>query len=357
MSIKNKGRLVFIMIGSVLFCLALMQYSYIEGRMFQISVRCENALLTAQVLDNYYEQQQELNSGKVMKKTVPDVTLWNEIKGVSVNADEYFSGNGYTLAEGYGNLQRILPGHLIRGDYPGKNDTSGCAVSQKGAIELYGNDQVIGKELTLSGKTYIIRGIIDWDEKYLWVQNPDAKGFRNVELVYRNEIPQVSETRQWVAQMGGGAILAVLAGSSCRAYVRLFITFPLWVLWIVFLGNLFRAVKRIRKRYLKNAVYFIVITAGLFITAVGLKYSICFGTDYIPTRWSDFAFFQNKWESVKIAAKEIQRLPALPGDQELLAHSKSAVWLSAASAGIMIISFGTRGSGGNLFSGSHNVEK
>lgn len=338
------------MIGSVLFFMAARQYSYIEDRKNQISIRCENALLTAKTLEKYYEQQSD--------KGVPDVTLWNEKKDININAGEYFTGNGFTLAEGYGDLEKILPGHLITGCYPGKEDTSGCAISRKGAVELFGNDKVAGKEITVEGKTYIIRGVIDWREQYLWIQNPAAQGFQNIELIYRDEIPQVSEARQWVAQVSGGRISAVLAGSSYRAFGRLILSVPLWVLWIVLLRQLFRYTRRIQKGYLHMAVYFMVFAVLVLGTAAGLRYSICFGTDYIPSRWSDFAFYQGKWESVRMAAKEIQSLQSLPGDQELLSHSRMAAWMSAASAGIMATSLRTfLWPGKSLSAGSHTMKK
>lgn len=323
-----------VIIGSVLFFLAVRQYFYIENRKNQISIRCENALLTANELEKYYEQQKS-------DKAVPEATLWNERKGISISAGEYFNGNGYTLAEGYGNLEKTLPGRLMTGTYPGKDDTSGCAISRKGAIELFGNEKVIGKEITVEGKKYIIRGVIDWNEKYLWIQNPDAQGFQNIELVYKEENPQVSDARQWVSQVGGGSISAVLAGSSYRAFGRLILSLPLWVLWIVLIRNLFRLTRKIQRGYLNKTVYFIVLAVCILGTAAGIKYSISFGADYIPSRWSDFAFFQGKWESVKAAAKEIQSLRPLPGDQDLLSYSRMAAWMSAISAGLMATFFQT----------------
>lgn len=316
--------------GCVFFFLSARQYSYIENRKNQISIRCEDALLTAKELEKYYEQQQS-------DEDAPDATLWNEKEDFNISAGEYFTGDGFTLAEGYGNLQKILPGHLLKGCYPGKEDTSGCAISRKGAVELFGNDKVIGKEITVEGKTYVIRGIVDWNEKYLWIQNPDARGFQNIELVYKDENPQVSDARQWVYQMGGGDIAAVLAGSSYRAFGRLILSLPLWVLWILLFRNLLKYTRKIQKKYLHTAAYFLVLALFVLGTAAGLRYSICFGPDYIPSRWSDFAFYQGKWEAVKTAAGEIQRLRSLPGDQELLSCSRTSAWMSAASVGMLMI--------------------
>lgn len=332
MNMKNKGRAVMVLAGILLFLMAVRQYAYLQSRENQISVRGEGPLIGAKDLDSYYEQTRE----KTDSSAIPNVTLWNEKKEVPVSSGEFFTGSGYTLEEGYGDLDRILPGHLKKGGYPGINDTAGCAISQKGAITLFGSDQVIGKEITVQGKTYIIRGIIEWEKECLWIQNPDAEGFQNIELVYSGRIPQTSEASKWLMQVGAGNAQAVITGSTYQAFGKLLLSLPIWVLWAAFVRRVHYELRRKKQGNLKTVMKILFAAAVMIGTAVGIRYSFSFGNDFIPSRWSDFAFFQNKWKVLKEAAQSIQSRPYYAGDAAILFHSRMNAWMALGAAAFMM---------------------
>lgn len=325
-----------ILAGILLFLMAARQYAYLQSREHQISIRGERSLIGAKDLDRYYEQaREETEAGNTDSSRIPNVTLWNEKKDVPVSSGEFFTGSGYTLEEGYGDLEKILPGHLKKGGYPGKNDTAGCAISQKGAITLFGSDQVIGKEITVQGKTYIIRGIIEWETDCLWIQNPDAEGFQNIEFVYSGRIPQTSEASQWLTKVGAGSPQAVITGSTYQAFGRLFLSLSFWVLWAALVGRVHRELQRKKDGNLKTILKILFAAAVLAGSVAGVRYSFSFGGDFIPSRWSDFAFFQEKWKMLKEAAQSIQNIPYYAGDAALLSHSRQSAWLAFGAAAAM----------------------
>lgn len=336
MNMKNKGRVMVILAGILLFLMAARQYTYLQNQGKQISIRGKGSLISAKDLDRYYEQAREnANAEETDSSKIPNVTLWNEKKDVEVSAGEYFTGSGYTLKEGYGDLEKLLPGHLKKGGYPEKNDTSGCAISNKGAITLFGSDQVIGKEITVLGKTYIIRGMIEWEEDCLWIQNPDAEGFQNIELVYSNRSPQTSDASRWMMQVGAGDSQAVITGSTYQAFGRLFLSLPVWVLWAALVRRVHYELWRKRQGNLRTVLKILFAAAVIIGTVVGIRYSFSFGGDFIPSRWSDFAFFQEKWKMLKETAESIQNLPYYAGDAALLSHSRQSAWLAFGAAAAM----------------------
>ena len=78
------------------------------------------------------------------------------------------------------------------------------------------------------------------------------------------------------------------------AVVRFFYTLPGWALLLSF-GLNARRVKMGKKR-LWN-VFSFAVTAG--IAAVLLWYGCRFPGDFIPSRWSDFSFYAEKFRQVR----------------------------------------------------------
>lgn len=338
MNIKNKGYLFFFFLGILLFFLSYRQYSHIEDRKNQISIRYKESQVTAKMVERYYENcREKLNTKILSDPSVPNVTLWNKLEGLKASSGDYYSEDGYTLIEGYGDLEKILPGRLMNGGYPGKNDTSGCAVSKAGAEALFGSSKVLGKEVTIQKKTYIIRAVIDFNEKYLWIQNPDASGFRNAELYYRGMPPQASDGTDWMMQIGAHT-QAVFTWNVYRAFHRFFLFLPIWVLWIVSIRWCSAKMKRIKSNKTRAAARVIMFFLTAAATAAMLRLCFTFGIDYIPASWSDFTFYQNKWKMLEETRKAVQSLPYFPQDAQMLKYSRSATLLSLGSAVCMIVS-------------------
>lgn len=308
--------------------LSVAEYSYIHAGETIIHVRFEKNTVSAEQLDSYYEQiRGEKTAPEKKAGEIPEVTLWNMKDQIEAAAGEYFSEGGFSLIEGYGDLEKILPGQRIDGMYPSKGDNRGCAISDEGARALFGSSDVAGKTLTVNQEDYVIRGIIKEKRKMLWIQNPDAAGFSNIEMVYKSRTA-VSAAESWLSQQELGTPDTVLAGGDYSAFNFLFLTLPVWAIIIYGYIVLKRQISRVEIVVLRNvllAFWGIGLAALIF---AGIRLSFRFSLDYIPKRWSDFSFYQGKAEQLVQSAQNIAGSKQLPGDAALIKHSRNSAYLA-----------------------------
>ena len=311
-----------------LLVLSVAEYSYIHAGATIIHVRLEKNTVSAEQLDSYYEQiRGEKTNLEKKAGEIPEVTLWNIKDRIEAAAGEYFSEGDFSLIEGYGDLEKILPGQRIDGMYPSKGDNRGCAISDEGARALFGSSDVAGKTLTVNQEDYVIRGIIKEKRKMLWIQNPDASGFSNIEMVYKSRTA-VSAAESWLIQQEFGTPDTVLAGGDYSAFNFLFLTLPVWAIIIYGYIVLKRQISMVEIVVLRNvllAFWGIGLAALIF---AGIRLSFRFSLDYIPKRWSDFSFYQGKAEQLVRSAQNIAGSKQLPGDVALIKHSRNSAYLA-----------------------------
>ncbi len=334
----KKSDVVILLTGVLFMFLSIQQYSYVKQQENQIRVRFDRTAMNAEQLDSYYRQQKDMESDS-RKNTVesPDVTLWNRLPvPVSLESEEVFQADGFTMIEGYGDLGRIMPGRLVEGVYPPKGDIDGCAISTAGARAVFGSSDVIGMTVTAGEGEYRIRGIADSDDSLLWVQNPEAEGFSNIEMYYSMRMP-VSSAEEWLAQRGLESPAAVLPGSVYVSFNRLFMLLPLWAVFLYLSGAARYKIRLIPQKYrriLFTSVWYVILA---ILVILGIKYSFRFSLDYIPKQWSDFSFYGDKVDELKKAARSIADLEPFEGDRILTGASSKCAYFAWAGLALAVI--------------------
>lgn len=314
--------------GIVLLVLSAIQYAYVAGTDHVVRARFEGGTVLAAQLDDYYEQRGKADrSGKKQNGAIPYVTLWNMKEGIEVAAEEYTAEERFSLIEGYGNLEQILPGQKLEGMYPPKSDTEGCAVSDAGARALFGSSRVLGKVLHVDGREYIIRGIIKDVRNMLWIQNKAAEGFPYMEMEYPDKT-SASEAMEWLEQQGFGVPAVILPGCDYSAFNFLFLTLPLWLVVLWLYAAVRRRINVAEQKYVRavlSAAWGIGLAVLIF---AGIGYSFRFGLDYIPPKWSDFSFYGKKASALADMHTKLAQMKPLPGDAQLLNHSRHCAYLA-----------------------------
>lgn len=329
------SQIVLFLVSFVLLIFSAVQYLWIAGAKREIRVRFRDEVLRAGALDDYYEQRKDEKD-----TNVPDITLWNLKEQVSVTAGDFFGADGFTLIEGYGNLEKIIPGRRLNGAYPPRSDTDGCALSDTGAKGLFGSSNVLGMKLNLLGREYIIRGIVEDKTPMLWIQNPQAV-FPYAEMTYQKQTA-ASVAEEWLMRQGYGEPEAMLAGCDYGAVNFLFITLPLWLFCIYLYLSLKTDIKKVRNSYLRYVLRFLWPVGLILLIFAGIRLSFRFSLDYIPARWSDFGFYGKKAAELANAAERIAGFKRLPGDAELIRHSKMSAYFAWGSLAFMLWAIGRR---------------
>lgn len=333
MKSKCPYKILFLLSIGFLVC-AILQYIYIAKEENVIHARFLERQIKAAMLDDYYENyraNKNTNAGKNKQpENIPDVTLWNMKEQVLVSVKDLELMERFVILEGYGDLERILPGQRTKGVYPPKGDTEGCAVSDVGAKALFGSSDVLGKKVNVENREYVIRGIVKAKKPMLWLQNPEAEGFAYVEMRYQ-ERPSAQMAKDWLNQQGFGVPEVMLAGCDYSAFLFLFLTLPVWVFGIYFYIELKRKIHLSDNGYLHIVLYIIWMVGLVVLLFAGVQYSFRFSLDYIPKKWSDFGFYGAKAAQLMESARSIAEIKVLPGDARLLRHSRNGAYFAWAS--------------------------
>lgn len=141
-------------------------------------------------------------------------------------------------------------------------------------------------------------------------------------------------------------------GSIYYAMVRFCCTLPGWALLIWF-WFLMRRSQRLKKfdmqqaerrgktekhakyrNWLWKVLFFAVMAGG---AAALLWYGFRFPGEFIPSRWSDFSFYAEKFTQVKENLFDIAMLPKTRWDVEMIRAFAASVFCSASAAALIII--------------------
>ena len=282
-------------------------------------------------------------------------TFWTEQPDVWIEANERTAAA--RLLAVCGNAARLMPQELLWGAPPAA--PGGCAVSDALAWRLWGALDVAGMELTAGDMRYVVRGVFRDESLCLIVQNtPDGAAYENAE-VYRMEngapgavtlesaaagedvsgdaasgdtvsgsaasgavAPQnaahiVTVSQNAIAQNAELSVAAALSfarsgglgipahtvnGGTLAALARLLCWLPL----ALCMGSLLRRFARQLSARARRTFWGV----GLFLFALCLpRLLAALPAAWLPTRWSDFAFWQSLLRS---GAARVEAWFALP---------------------------------------------
>lgn len=291
------------------------------------------APLTARQTEQALEYARKADSGYAL-------TFWTEQPDSSVEA------NGRTAAARLlcvcGDAARLTPQELLWGAPPAA--PGGCAVSDALAWRLWGALDVAGMELTAGNARYTVRGVFREDALCLTVQTaPDGAAFKNVEVyAMGNGVPEAAalesaasgeaasgnanpegtasrnaafgtaasqDTAPGVdaalafARSGGLGVPAhAVNGSALAVLARLLC----WLPPVLCAASLLRRFARALSAHARRAFW----SMGLLLFALCLpRLLTALPAAWLPTRWSDFAFWQSLLQS---GAARIEAWFALP---------------------------------------------
>lgn len=275
-----------------------------------VSLRFD-AALTARQTEKALEYARKSDTGYAL-------TFWTEQPNGSIGA------NGRTAAARLltvcGDAARLTPQKLLWGAPPAA--PGGCAVSDALAWRLWGALDVVGMELTAGNMRYTVRGVFHDESLCLIVQSaPDGTGYENVE-VYRmgsgtrgvtapegaasqntvtgvdvshtvpsqNAEPNIDTALSFARSAGLGVPAHTVHGGTLAALARLLCWLPPMLCAASLLRRFVRVLSARAKRVFRGA--------GLFLFALCLpRLLAALPASWLPTRWSDFVFWQSLLQS------------------------------------------------------------
>ncbi|MBU3876237.1 ABC transporter permease [Faecalicatena sp. AGMB00832] len=230
--------------------------------------------------ENASEDAKREIKGLVFFRTEKDVEIKNESLGRSEIGD---------LIETAGNMYLVVSGRLVKGSFVTDSDLRGCVLSKKSAELLFGDDDIIGEEVRVGKKTYRVRGIVDLSQSLCMVQGEAENGYPCI----RADAPRLPLSV--MQQMLAGLLLPecewISEGNLYYGVGRFFLWLPAWLILSVGIMECRKRMRLIQNKVLRAGMEMGIPVAAFLGVCVILLVSLRFSDDYIPTAWSDFAFW------------------------------------------------------------------
>ena len=238
-------------------------------------------------------------------------TFWTEYKASF--SSELVTADANCIAYS-GDASLVWPAEYVSGAAPGVIDDSGCSVSEALACKLWGSTDVVGMAVEIDGAGRSVRGVFRGKEELAMIsfRDEDATGnWHAVELDSGSGNATRDDAERYAIASGLGNPDIILMG-NLSSLARLMMALPLLILAIYCLGLILDFV---RKRYptMRKLVPFLILFAFVALLPAMLGR---FPEWLIPTRWSDFSF----WDSLLAQASNGLRefLRAAPQSRDVV---------------------------------------
>lgn len=281
----------------------------------------------AKEVDEKSQEEKQMDSEQEDgTETMPEFCIWGQKDKVEItNANLYRSAQADAVLM-CGNPELLFEDCRL----PGRKDTQGCLLDEKTAWELFGSSEVIGKEISYEGTPYIIRQVLSSKERIFAFQVSSPKGHGDLEgsqpgnetiggeqngtdnvlnriTMQKPEQKSLQDLQSlWGNKYGISATildLQLLQGIGGFFVLLIPLTSCVYFLWYLFC--LYRQQSQLVWKAAVAALA-LVLAVCFFIL---LKVQINIPDDYIPTRWSQFSFWQYLWLQKQEAVELLIKIP------------------------------------------------
>lgn len=329
---RLKGVFLVALLSAVLWGVSLWQGEKIEPYAGDIQIRYHGQGVSRQALEQIKEA-----GLKPEAENFPETVAWNVEYFVEAKNPVLNFKQDVTCIMVRGEMDQIVKDRLVAGTYGFGDDEDGCVVSSKTAWELFGSTDVTGSWISVKGKRFVIRGVTaaSYPMVMLPAERLETEFFPNVSFSYSGQEGLEGQAEEMIMRFGLPGHEIRINGSIYYAMIRFCRTLPGWALLICF-WILMRRARRFRKSdmRLRKVFSFAVMAGGV---AALLWYGFRFPGEFIPSRWSDFSFYTEKFTQVKENLFDIAMLPKTRWDVEMIRAFTASVFCSASAAALIII--------------------
>lgn len=284
------------------------------GEMFQSKDQvlfCLEQPINSQKALEILEQSKEetVSSGQDESELLYEFCIWGEKKQMTLTNDNLLKKTQADVILFCGNIELLFEDCRV----PVTGDTKGCLVDEQTAWELFGDDQITGKEISCEGAQYIIRKVIPGKEKIAVFsaddtvekmpdmvgteqeeRNQSEESFLNrITVLKSGEISMNDLESAWISRYGVAVKLLDL--QFLRGVSGFFVLLVPITIFLFVLLSFYQQCKRQQEWWWKA----VIVTASLMLAVLvlfSLKAWVQIPYDYIPEKWSDFSFWTELWK-------------------------------------------------------------
>lgn len=230
-----------------------------------------------------------------------DFCMWTEQEGALVRNDQISRNAEVTVMKARGSLFVIVP-------FPAsfKEDESGCYLDQTAALELFGDEDVIGCEVVYQSRKLTVRGVTEDYGGLLLIYADPMEELDRITVKLKKTESSRNQIREFTVRHGleGGILSHNLLKETAQI-------FPVFLPAGIMILCLYEGRKRSRNaRDIRDKGVGYGLLMGAFI--LGVAAVLCFvdiPRDMIPTKWSDFEFFVTWKENLETDVMSYIRFP------------------------------------------------
>jgi hypothetical protein len=298
---------------------------YVGNHLSGVSARYDTGAVTASTVK---ETLKRLKQNPTV--SIPEITLWNRLGQETIQNVELGKSTKVPVIETNGDMSQVIPMKFICGNYVYPGDWKGCVLDSKTADQLFGTTDAVSNIVAWKEKKYIVRGVVKAKDTMMLFQLA-AKNheYANVEAVYANGKHngvmdnQGKQLKDLITQMGVQKEVVILEGDLTARILYAMYHLPLWIIALEMILLPAKAAYRYRKSsVLCVSLCFLTLAAAAILIRI-TNFKISIPGQFIPTKWSDFDFYVNKYKEIQDSIVKIANCKHMPKDS-LRDHCQNA---------------------------------
>ncbi len=216
----------------------------------------------------------------------------------------------------YGDPRQAAPMQLLCGGFLPEDDAEGCVLDAASAWALFHSTDAVGAKLTLNGKPYAVRGVVEVYEPMMLIRD-DSLNYENLEFGADDPASAKQEVETFVTRCGAGGDFSVVQSGLYARVALGFVWLPACGLLVAAAAGLLK--KAWLQRGNKRAWPLLLAAGTALLTAAMLLLIKTFywPQSFLPTRWSDFTFWRTLIESWQADWKAMSLMTPLPKEIQL----------------------------------------
>ena len=249
------------------------------------------------------EKEKAILQTEQEQETPAEFILWGQQKEVFLDNTEYARNTTAPALFLSGDSDKILSdtNGQLKGNQIAlkKEDTEGCLLGYKTAFELFGTENAIGNSFFYGKRKLTVRGVFSHIQKSIVLQATaeETNCFDHISL----HIPDGESQRQYIDNflLRNGLDGDVVGENFIIVLEKILIVLLPCLFFIVFLKKYCSFIKKYNQFPILKGIFLLFLTGVIlfFFWIMGSKIHI--PIDMIPTKWSDFSFWQRYVEEQK----------------------------------------------------------
>lgn len=269
-----------------------------------VSVRLERAALT--------QRQLEKTATQTEGESISLRAAWS--RGAAEQASSSLGGTTMLRRVSvYGDMRQTAPMQLLSGGFPADDDVNGCLLDAASAMSLFHAVDPIGATVLIGKESYVVRGVVKAYEPMLLARDSKAT-FNNLEFAAQNLDDAKQSVETFLFRSGATDGQIILQSGLLSRVLRGLLWLPPCLLGFV-CGVRFLLRGRQWSETPQKRTYYVIL--GLVTVCAALI--VLWNTAYLPqawlpTKWSDFAFWNRLLEGWRENFTAYSLMTPLPKD-------------------------------------------